>query len=90
MRTDTKWLRALLFGSIYFIEGAVLTYFSGFNALYLRSFDVSYSLIGIAGGIVLIPFLLKVFIGMLSDRLSLFGLGHRKPYMVLEVWPKSA
>ena len=53
MRTDTRWFRALLFGSIYFIEGAVLTYFSGFNALYLRSFDVSYSLIGIAGGIVL-------------------------------------
>ena len=53
MRTDTKWFRALRFGSIYFIEGAVLTYSSGFNALYLRSFDVSYSLIGIAGGIVL-------------------------------------
>ena len=56
MRTDTKWFRALRFGSIYFIEGAVLTYFSGFNALDLRSFYVSYSLIGIAGGIVLIPF----------------------------------
>ncbi len=85
MRTDTKWFRALLFGSIYFIEGAILTYFSGFNALYLRSFNVSYSLIGIAGGIALIPFVLKIFIGMLSDRLSLFGLGHRKPYMFLGI-----
>jgi MFS family permease len=90
MRTDTKRFRALLFGSIYFIEGAILTYFSGFNALYLRSFDVSYSLIGIAGGIALIPFVLKIFIGILSDRLSLFGLGHRKPYMVLGILLQAA
>jgi len=82
VRTDTKLFRALLVGSIYFIEGAILTYFSGFNALYLRSFNLSYSLIGIAGGIVLIPFVIKIFIGMLSDRVSLLGQGHRKPYMV--------
>jgi len=85
MRTDSKWFRALLFGSIYFIEGAVLTYFSGFNALYLRSFDVSYTQIGIAGGIALLPFVLKIFIGMLSDKVNLAGMGHRKPFMIIGI-----
>jgi PAT family beta-lactamase induction signal transducer AmpG len=85
MSTDTKWFRALLFGSIYFIEGAVLTYFSGFNALYLRSFNLSYTQIGIAGGIALLPFVLKIFIGILSDKVNLAGLGHRKPFMIMGI-----
>ncbi len=85
MRIHSKAFRALLFGSIYFIEGAVLTYFSGFNALYLRSFNLSYTQIGIAGGIALLPFVLKIFVGMLSDKVNLAGLGHRKPYMLLGI-----
>lgn len=85
MNTDSKRFRALLFGSIYFIEGAVLTYFSGFNALYLRSFNLSYTQIGVAGGIALLPFVLKIFIGMLSDKVNLAGLGHRKPFMIIGI-----
>lgn len=76
-------LRLTLFASIYFVEGAVLTYFSAFNILYLRSFELSFSLIGIVGGITLIPFVLKIFIGYLSDRVPLFKIGHRKPYIIL-------
>jgi PAT family beta-lactamase induction signal transducer AmpG len=85
VKTQSRWFRALLFGSIYFIEGAILTYFSGFNALYLRSFDMSYSLIGTAGAVALLPFVLKIFIGMLSDRVNLLGLGHRKPFMIIGI-----
>lgn len=85
MPTDTKWFRALLFGSIYFIEGAILTYFSGFNALYLRSFNLPYTQIGIAGGIALLPFVLKIFIGMISDKVNLAGWGHRKPFMIIGI-----
>jgi MFS transporter, PAT family, beta-lactamase induction signal transducer AmpG len=76
-------LRLTLFASIYFVEGAVLTYFSAFNVLYLRSFELSFSLIGIVSGITLIPFVLKIFIGYLSDRVPLFKIGHRKPYILL-------
>jgi len=76
-------LRLSLFGLIYFVEGAMLTYFSAFNTLYLRSFDLSYSLIGIVGGVTLIPFVLKIFIGYLSDRVPLFKVGHRKPYILI-------
>ena len=78
-----RYLRLSLFAAVYFVEGAVLTYFSAFNVLYLRSFDLSFSLIGIVGGITLIPFVLKIFIGLLSDRVSLFKMGNRKPYIML-------
>ena len=75
--------RMALFGAIYFVEGAVLTYFSTFNVIYLRTFDISFTRIGIVGGITLIPFVLKIFIGLLSDRVNLAGLGYRKPYIIL-------
>jgi PAT family beta-lactamase induction signal transducer AmpG len=31
----------------------------------------------------LIPFVIKIFMGMLSDQVNLFGLGYRKPYIVI-------
>jgi len=79
----TRVLRMALFAAVYFAEGAVLTFFTGFNALYLRTYGVSYTRIGLVGGITLIPFVLKLFVGLLSDKVSLFGLGRRKPYIVI-------
>ncbi len=92
MMTDShsRMVRFTLFSSVYFVEGAVLTYFSAFNVLYLRSFNLSYSLIGIVGGITLIPFVLKIFIGLLSDKVNLFGFGYRKPYIVTGLVLQSA
>jgi PAT family beta-lactamase induction signal transducer AmpG len=83
MNTTNRFRRLALFGAIYFVEGAVLTYFSTFNVIYLRTFALSYTRIGIVGGIILVPFVLKIFIGLFSDRVNLAGLGHRKPYIVL-------
>jgi PAT family beta-lactamase induction signal transducer AmpG len=82
--------RLTLFGAVYLVQGVVLTYFSTFNALYLRTFDLSFTRIGIVGGITLIPFVLKVFLGLLSDRVNLAGLGHRKPYIVLGLLAQTA
>jgi PAT family beta-lactamase induction signal transducer AmpG len=82
-QANVRLLRLALFAAVYFLEGAVLTYFSAFNVLYLRSFELSYSLIGIVGGITLLPFILKIFIGLLSDRVNLFKQGHRKPYILI-------
>jgi PAT family beta-lactamase induction signal transducer AmpG len=82
-QANVRFLRLALFAAVYFVEGAVLTYFSAFNVLYLRSFELSYSLIGIVGGITLLPFILKIFIGLLSDRVNLFKQGHRKPYILI-------
>ncbi len=31
----------------------------------------------------MIPFVIKIFLGMLSDKVNLFGLGHRRPYIMI-------
>ena len=53
MQFKGPFRRLALFGAIYFVEGAVLTYFSTFNILYLRTFDLSFTRIGVVGGITL-------------------------------------
>ena len=78
----SKTTRYALFGLIYFAEGAILSYFTALNALYLLSFEVSLTQIGLMGLIALIPFVLKIFLGMLSDRVNLLRIGHRKPYII--------
>jgi PAT family beta-lactamase induction signal transducer AmpG len=71
-----------MFALLYFAQGAVLSYFTALNAIYLLSFDLSMSQIGLISGIALTPFVLKIFLGILSDRINLFNLGHRKPYII--------
>lgn len=79
----TKSSRYAMFALLYFAQGAILSYFTALNSLYLLSFDLTMSQIGIVGAIGLIPFVLKIFLGMLSDRVNYSGWGHRKPYIVL-------
>ena len=74
-------LRYFIFGLLYFTQGTILSYFTALNALYLTNQGIDMTRVGILGTIALLPFVLKVFLGMLSDRVNLFGLGHRKPYM---------
>ena len=81
--SKARLIRLALFAAVYFAQGAMMTYLSAFNTLYMRSFNLSFALIGIVAGIAMLPFILKVFIGLLSDRVSLFAQGHRKPYIIL-------
>jgi MFS family permease len=90
MEKSVRLRRLILFGAVYFVEGAMLTYFSAFNVVYLRSFDLPFTKIGIVGGIALIPFVLKIFIGLLSDRVNLFKFGNRRPYIILGLILQSA
>jgi len=90
MRATSRFRRLVLFGAVYFVQGAVLTYFSTFNLLYLRRFHLSFTRIGVVGGITLIPFMLKIVIGFVSDRVSPLGLGHRKPFIVVGLIAQSA
>lgn len=78
-----RTFRLILFSVIYLVEGVVLTYISSFNTIYMRSFDISYSIIGLVAAIAMLPYILKIFIGLLSDRVNLFHRGHRKPYIVI-------
>jgi PAT family beta-lactamase induction signal transducer AmpG len=79
----SKAIRYTMFGLLYFAQGAILSYFTALNALYLLSFDLTMSQVGIFSAIALTPFVLKIFLGILSDRVNLLGLGHRKPYIIV-------
>jgi len=78
----SKTARYAMFALLYFAQGAVLSYFTALNSIYLLGFDLTMSQIGMIGTIGLIPLVLKIFLGMLSDRVSLFKWGHRKPYII--------
>jgi MFS family permease len=79
----SKSLRLLLFGSLYAAQGAVMSHFLTFNVLYLGEAGYGPDDIGIFQMILVIPFIVKIFLGMLSDGVNLFGLGHRKPYILI-------
>jgi len=83
MNTQSKTLCFSFFALIYFAEGVILGYFASLNALYLLGNGIDIAKIGIFSAIALIPFVLKIFFGMLSDRFNLFGWGYRKPYIAI-------
>jgi PAT family beta-lactamase induction signal transducer AmpG len=72
-----------MFGMLYFAQGAIMSFFTALNALYLQTFGLGMGMIGIIGTIAMIPFVIKIFLGMLSDRVNLLGLGYRKPYIMI-------
>ena len=80
---ESKFRRYAMFGSLYFSQGTILSYFTALNALYFLDRGLSMTDVGIFASIALIPFVIKIFWGMLSDRVNLFGLGHRKPYILI-------
>lgn len=79
----SKLLNYLMFGALYFTQGTILAYFLSINALYFLENGLTGMNLGIFGTIAMIPFVIKIFYGMLSDRVSLFGMGHRKPYILI-------
>jgi MFS transporter, PAT family, beta-lactamase induction signal transducer AmpG len=76
-------LRYLLFALLYFTQGTILSYFTALNALYFLSQGLTMASVGIFSAIALLPFIIKIFLGMLSDNVNLFGMGHRKPYILI-------
>jgi MFS transporter, PAT family, beta-lactamase induction signal transducer AmpG len=87
--TDTRNGRLFLFGFFYFVQGAMLAYVLVFNNLYLRNFGATAAQLSLLNGLLVFPFILKIGIGILSDKyglarpLPLLGRGHRVPYMVM-------
>ncbi|MBN1318857.1 MAG: MFS transporter [Anaerolineales bacterium] len=80
-RSRTFWLA--MFGLLYFVQGSALAYFRNYQKPYLSGLGVDPDVIGLLTSILLLPFIIKIFIGMLSDRVNLFRRGHRVPYIVL-------
>jgi PAT family beta-lactamase induction signal transducer AmpG len=81
--TSNRSFRLALFGSLYFAQGAMMSYFLTFNILYLGEFGYGEADVGIFQAVLVVPFVLKIFLGMLSDAVNLFRLGHRKPYILI-------
>jgi MFS family permease len=81
--TANRSFRLALFSTLYFAQGAMMSYFLTFNILYLGEFGYTEGDVGIFQAILAIPFVLKIFLGMLSDAVNLFGVGHRKPYILI-------
>ena len=80
---DNRTARYTMFGLLYFAQGAILSYFTALNALYLLSYDLTMSQVGVFSAVALTPFVLKILLGMLSDKVNLLGQGHRKPYIII-------
>ncbi|MEJ2746460.1 MAG: MFS transporter [Anaerolineae bacterium] len=78
----SRSFRLTMFGLLYFVQGAALAYFRNFQKPYLSGLGIDADVIGLLTSILLLPFILKIFIGMLSDRVNLLGMGHRKPYII--------
>lgn len=84
MITDkSRRFRLRLFGILYFAQGSVGAFTGNFMTPYLNDFGVDADLIALMGALASIPLAIKVLFGVLSDRVNLFGLGHRVPYMVI-------
>ena len=82
----SKQFKLSLFAVLYFVQGIISAFTINFAKPYLNSFDVDPDLIGAMTSILLLPFVLKVFYGMISDRINLFGFGHRLPYIVISLF----
>lgn len=83
MQPQSKYLRFSMFGLLYFTQGTVLGYFASLNALYLLKHGLDMTAVGVFSSIALIPFMIKILFGMLSDRFNFWGLGYRKPYILI-------
>jgi PAT family beta-lactamase induction signal transducer AmpG len=83
MQPQSKTIRFSMFALLYFTQGTILGYFASLNALYMLQNGLDMADVGIFSAIALIPFIIKILFGMLSDSFNFFGLGHRKPYIVI-------
>lgn len=83
MEGKSKGFKYTMFGLLYFTQGTIQSYFTALNAIYLMENGFDMTRIGTVGLIAMIPFVLKILFGYLSDRFNLLGIGHRKPYMLI-------
>ena len=75
----------LLFGALYFVQGVIVSYQQNFLKPHMSSEGIDADRLAVLATLALVPFILKTVFGLISDRINLFGLGHRVPYMVLGV-----
>ena len=80
---NLPWQKLSFFSLLYFVQGAVFAYVVNFQKLFLTEKGMTKDSLGLFTALLLIPFILKVFLGMLSDRVPFGRWGSRKPYMII-------
>lgn len=68
---------------LYAVQGVVFAFFINFLPRYMSEGGVPENQVRLAKTVAMLPFLVKFLAGPLSDRFPLFGLGHRKPYILI-------
>lgn len=72
-----------MFTMLYFVQGVIQAYQLNFFKPHMASAGIDTRRIGLVASLALVPFVLKFIYGIISDRYSLFGRGHRAPYMLI-------
>jgi MFS transporter, PAT family, beta-lactamase induction signal transducer AmpG len=72
-----------LFASLYALQGVTVAYLLNYNKKYMIDAGVDARTVALVQSAVLMTLVFKFLLGPLSDRVNLFGLGHRRPYIVL-------
>lgn len=79
----TPALTMLLFALLYAVQGVVVAYLTNFNKGYMIQAGVDERVAARVETVALSLLMFKFLFGPISDRFSLLGLGHRKPYIIL-------
>jgi PAT family beta-lactamase induction signal transducer AmpG len=70
-----------MFAALYFVQGVIQAYQLNFFKPHMEDEQISADQLAIVASLALLPFVIKLIYGVISDRWSLFGRGHRVPYM---------
>ena len=68
---NRTWQKLSFFASLYFVQGAAFAYAVNFQKPYLTGRGLDMGTVGFLTSVLLLPFILKIFLGMLSDRVPL-------------------
>jgi MFS transporter, PAT family, beta-lactamase induction signal transducer AmpG len=79
-----------LFASLYALQGVTVAYLVNYNKLYMIEAGVDPEAAATVQTLVLVTLIFKFLLGPMSDRFSPFGLGHRRPYIILGLVLQSA
>ena len=88
--TRVPRIELAFFASIYAVQGVTVAYLLNYNKKYMIDAGVDERTVALVQSAVLMTLVFKFLLGPLSDRVSLFGLGHRRPYIVLGLLLQSA
>ncbi|MDX2035355.1 MAG: MFS transporter [Isosphaeraceae bacterium] len=82
-KATTSARATALFALLYAVQGVVVAYLTNFNKGYMVAAGVDERIAARVETLALSLLMFKFVLGPVSDRWSPFGLGHRRPYIIL-------